>query len=114
MAELLFELLSEEIPARMQARAADNLKRLVCDGLKAAQLSFDTAEAHVTPRRLVIVVDGLPEKQPDIREERKGPRVGAPEQATQGFLRAAGLESLDAAEVDQHDATMRSHRAEQR
>jgi len=99
MAELLLELLSEEIPARMQARAAEDLKRLVCDGLNKAQLSYEDAQAYVTPRRLAIVVDGLPEKQPDIREERKGPRVGAPEQAVQGFLRAAGLASVEAAEV---------------
>ncbi len=99
MAELLLELLSEEIPARMQARAAEDLKRLVCDGLKKAQLSYEGAQAYVTPRRLAIVIEGLPEKQPDIREERKGPRIGAPEQAVQGFLRAAGLDSLEAAEV---------------
>jgi glycyl-tRNA synthetase beta chain len=99
MAELLLELLSEEIPARMQARAAEDLKRLVCDGLKKAQLSYENAQAYVTPRRLAIVVDGLPGKQPDIHEERKGPRVGAPEQAVQGFLRAAGLDSVEAAEV---------------
>ena len=99
MAELLLELLSEEIPARMQARAAENLKRLVCDGLKEAGLSFERAEAFVTPRRLALVVDGLPAKQPDVTEERKGPRVGAPEQAIQGFLKSAGLKSLDQCEV---------------
>ena len=99
MAELLLELLSEEIPARMQARAAEDLKRLVCDGGKKVQLSYENAQAYVTPRRLAIVVDGLPGKQPDIHEERKGPRVGAPEQAVQGFLRAAGLDSVEAAEV---------------
>ncbi|MGF1641433.1 MAG: glycine--tRNA ligase subunit beta [Rhodospirillales bacterium] len=101
MAELLFELLSEEIPARMQARAADDLKRLVCEGLTAAQLSYTGAVAHVTPRRLVLVVDGLAEKQPDVRVERKGPRVGSPQAAIDGFLRSAGLASLDQAEVRQ-------------
>ncbi|MEK9753490.1 MAG: glycine--tRNA ligase subunit beta [Rhodospirillaceae bacterium] len=85
MAELLLEILSEEIPARMQARAADDLKRLVCDGLKAAGLEFQSAEAFATPRRLALVVDGLPEKQPDVSEERRGPRADAPERAMAGF-----------------------------
>ncbi len=85
MAELLLEILSEEIPARMQARAAADLKRLVTQGLKDAGLEFTKAEAFTTPRRLVLVVDGLPEKQPDVSEERKGPRVDAPDQAIKGF-----------------------------
>ncbi len=91
MAELLLELLSEEIPARMQARAADDLKRLVTAALKDAGLEFQSAEAYVTPRRLTLVVDGLPEKQPDIREEKRGPRLGAPEKAVNGFLKSVGL-----------------------
>ncbi len=98
MAELLLELLSEEIPARMQARAAADLKRLVCDGLKAAGLDFENAEAFVTPRRLALCIDGIPEKQPDVRDERKGPKVDAPDQAIQGFLRSAGLTSLEQCE----------------
>lgn len=98
MAELLLELLSEEIPARMQARAADDLKRLVSDGLKAAGLDFKDARAFATPRRLALVVDGLPTARADVSEERRGPRVGAPEQAVQGFLKASGLSSLDQAE----------------
>jgi glycyl-tRNA synthetase beta chain len=98
MAELLLELLSEEIPARMQARAADDLKRLVNDGLKAAGLEFKDARAFATPRRLALVVDGLPAARADVSEERRGPRVGAPEQAVQGFLKATGLSSLDQAE----------------
>ena len=98
MAELLLELLSEEIPARMQARAADDLKRLIGDGLKAAGLDFKSARAFVTPRRLALVVDGLPVARADVSEERRGPRVGAPEQAVQGFLKATGLASLDQAE----------------
>ena len=98
MAELLLELLSEEIPARMQAGAADALKRLVGDGLKAAGLSFTDARAFATPRRLVLVVDGLPVARADVSEERRGPRVGAPDQAVQGFLKGAGLASLDQAE----------------
>ncbi|MEQ9557119.1 MAG: glycine--tRNA ligase subunit beta [Rhodospirillales bacterium] len=88
MPELLLELLSEEIPARMQARAADDLKRLVGDGLKGAGLSFTNAQTYVTPRRLTLVVHGLPAKQPDISEERRGPRADAPEQAKQGFMKS--------------------------
>ncbi len=98
MAELLLELLSEEIPARMQARASEDLKRLVCDGLKAAGLSFTGARAFATPRRLALVVEGLPVAREDVSEERRGPRVGAPDQAVQGFLKGAGLSSLDQAE----------------
>jgi glycyl-tRNA synthetase beta chain len=98
MAELLLELFSEEIPARMQARAADDLKRLVTEKLKAAGLAFIRADAYATPRRLALVVDGLPQAQPDVNEEKRGPRVGAPEQAVQGFLKGAGLTSLDQCE----------------
>lgn len=99
MAELLLEILSEEIPARMQARAAEELKRLVSEKLKDAGLTFSRADSYVTPRRLALVVEGLPEKQPDIVEEKKGPRVDAPEQAIQGFLKSAGLTSVDQCEV---------------
>ncbi|MFQ5953924.1 MAG: glycine--tRNA ligase subunit beta [Kiloniellales bacterium] len=98
MAELLLELLSEEIPARMQERAAEDLKRLVCERLKEGGLDFDRAESFATPRRLALVVDGLPKKQPDLTEERKGPRVGAPEKAIEGFLKSVGLTSLDQCE----------------
>ncbi|HZY53837.1 MAG TPA: glycine--tRNA ligase subunit beta, partial [Reyranella sp.] len=98
MAELLLEVRSEEIPARMQTRAADDLKRLVADGLKAAGLAFTDARAFATPRRLSLVVDGLPAARPDVSEERRGPRVGAPDNAIQGFLKGAGLSSLDQAE----------------
>ncbi|TAJ32868.1 MAG: glycine--tRNA ligase subunit beta [Reyranella sp.] len=98
MAELLLELLSEEIPARMQARAADDLKRLVCDGLKGAGIGFDKAQAFATPRRLALVVDGIPAQRDDVSEEKRGPRVGAPDQAVQGFLKGAGLASLEQAE----------------
>lgn len=98
MAEFLLELLSEEIPARMQARAAEDLRRLITDKLKTAGLAFERAEAQVTPRRLVLVIDGLPERQPDVSEEKKGPKVGAPERAVQGFMKANGLDSIDAAE----------------
>jgi glycyl-tRNA synthetase beta chain len=98
MAELLLELLSEEIPARMQARAAEDLKRLATERLTAAGLTFARAKAFVTPRRLALVVDGLPARTPDIKEEKKGPRIGSPDQAIQGFLKGAGLTSLDACE----------------
>ncbi len=97
MPELLLELLSEEIPAHMQRRAAEDLKRLITDGLKEAGLTFDEAQAFVTPRRLALVVDGLPEKQPDTREERRGPRADASEKAIEGFLKSAGL-TLDQCE----------------
>ncbi len=98
MAELLFELLSEEIPARMQARAAADLERAVTDRLTAAKLAYDHAESFVTPRRLTLVVEGLPDRQPDVTEERRGPRVGAPDQAIQGFLKANGLATIDQCE----------------
>lgn len=91
MAQLLLEVLSEEIPARMQARAADDLKRLVTQGLKEAGLNFVDAAAFATPRRLALVVEGLPEQQPDVSEERRGPQVGAPDKAIDGFLGAVGL-----------------------
>ncbi|MEK7821275.1 MAG: glycine--tRNA ligase subunit beta, partial [Pseudomonadota bacterium] len=96
-AELLLELLSEEIPARMQARAAEDLKRLAAEGLAKAGLAFGHIESFVTPRRLALVVDGLPAKQPDVAEERRGPRVDAPQQAIDGFLRANGI-TLDQCE----------------
>ncbi|MCG8359260.1 MAG: glycine--tRNA ligase subunit beta, partial [Kiloniellales bacterium] len=99
MAEFLLELLSEEIPARMQARAAEDLRRLVTESLSQAGLSYDDARAFVTPRRLALVVEGLPDKQPDVAEERKGPKVGAPEKAVEGFMKANGLASIDEAEV---------------
>ena len=99
MAELLLELFSEEIPARMQVRARADLARLLGDKLKAAGLDFDEIKTFATPRRLTVVVDGVPERSPDISDERKGPRVGAPEQALAGFLKAAGLSSIDQAEV---------------
>jgi glycyl-tRNA synthetase beta chain len=100
MPDLLIELLSEEIPARMQARAADDLRKLVTDKLAGAGLAYEGAKAFATPRRLALAVAGLPARQPDVREEKKGPRVGAPEGAIQGFLKAAGLTSIDQAKVE--------------
>jgi glycyl-tRNA synthetase beta chain len=101
MSELLLELFSEEIPARMQKRASEDLQRLVTDALKAAGVTGTNARAFATPRRLTLVIDGLPEKTPDVKEERKGPKVGAPQQAIDGFLRAAGLASIDEATVQE-------------
>ena len=99
MPDLLLEFFSEEIPARMQARAADDLKKMITDRLVAAGLTYDGAKAFATPRRLALTVQGVPARQPDLKEERKGPKVGAPEQAIAGFLRAAGLTSIDQAKV---------------
>ena len=99
MPDLLLELFSEEIPARMQAQAADALKKLVTDALVERGLLYEGAKAFVTPRRLALAVHGLPGRQADQREEKKGPRVGAPEQAVAGFLKAAGLASLDQATI---------------
>src|SRR5262245_24088456 len=99
MPDLLLELFSEEIPARMQARAAEDLRKLVTDRLVAAGLLYEGAKAFVTPRRLALAVEGIPARQPDLKEERKGPRVGSPEAAIAGFLKAAGLTSLDQAVI---------------
>jgi glycyl-tRNA synthetase beta chain len=99
MPDLLLEFLSEEIPARMQARAAEDLRKLVTDRLVAAGLPYEGAKAFATPRRLALTVQGVPARQPDLREEKKGPRVGAPEQAIAGFVKAAGLKSIGEAKV---------------
>ena len=101
ISELLLELFSEEIPARMQKRAGEDLVRLVTDALKAAGVEGRNARAYTTPQRLALVIDGLPEKTPDVKEERKGPKVGAPDQAIQGFLRAAGLANIGEATVQE-------------
>ncbi|WP_294532885.1 glycine--tRNA ligase subunit beta [uncultured Rhodoblastus sp.] len=100
MSDLLLELFSEEIPARMQAQAAADLKKLVTDALVERGLTYEAAAAFVTPRRLALQIVGLPTRQPDRREERKGPKLGAPEAAVQGFLKSAGLASLDEARID--------------
>src|SRR3954468_2936056 len=99
MPELLLELFSEEIPARMQAKAADDLRRMVTDRLVAEGLIYEGAKAFATPRRLALTVHGIPARQSDLKEERKGPRVGGPEAAIQGFLKATGLKSLDEAKI---------------
>jgi glycyl-tRNA synthetase beta chain len=99
MPDLLLELFSEEIPARMQAQAAADLRKLVTDRLVDAGLVYDGAKAFVTPRRLALSVHGIPARQADSREEKKGPRVGAPENAIAGFLKAAGLKSIADAKI---------------
>ncbi|MCK2053283.1 glycine--tRNA ligase subunit beta [Methylobacterium sp. 37f] len=99
MPDLLLELRSEEIPARMQRRAADDLRKLVTDALVERGFLYEGAKAFATPRRLALHVAGLPPRGQDVREERKGPRVGAPEGAVQGFLKNAGLASLDQATI---------------
>ena len=99
MPDLLLELFSEEIPARMQARAAEDLRKAVTDRLVGAGLVYEGAKAFVTPRRLTLSVHGVPARQPDLREEKKGPRVGAPDNAIAGFLKGAGLKSIDEAKV---------------
>jgi glycyl-tRNA synthetase beta chain len=99
MPDLLLELFSEEIPARMQARAAEDLRKLVTDRLVEAGLVYEGARAFVTPRRLTLAVHGVPARQADVREEKKGPRVGAPENAIAGFVKAAGLRSIEEAKV---------------
>src|SRR6266851_3792219 len=99
MPDLLFELFSEEIPARMQAKAAENLRRMVTDKLVAEGLVYDGAKAFATPRRLALTVHGIPARQPDLKEERRGPRVGGAEPAIQGFLKATGLASIGEAKI---------------
>lgn len=99
MPDLLIELFSEEIPARMQAKAADDLKALVTGGLVDAGLTYEGAAAFATPRRLTLAVHGLTPRSPDLREEKKGPRTDAPAGAIQGFLRGAGLSDIAQARV---------------
>jgi glycyl-tRNA synthetase beta chain len=99
MPDLLLELFSEEIPARMQAKAADDLRKMVTDKLVAEGLVYEGAKAFATPRRLALTVHGIPARQPDLKDERKGPKIGAPDAAVQGFLKATGLKSLDEAKI---------------
>ncbi len=99
MPDLLLELFSEEIPARMQTQAAADLRKLVTDALVERGLLYEGAASFATPRRLALHVAGLPARQPDTREEKKGPRVGAPEAALQGFLKSAGLASIEQATI---------------
>src|SRR5437016_6089140 len=99
MPDLLLELFSEEIPARMQAKAADDLRRMVTDKLVAEGLVYGGAKAFATPRRLTLTVHGIPARQSDLKEERRGPRVGGPDAAIQGFLKATGLARIEDAKI---------------
>jgi glycyl-tRNA synthetase beta chain len=99
MPDLLLELFSEEIPARMQAQAAADLQKAVTDALVARGVLYEDCASFATPRRLMLHVAGLPPRQADTREERKGPRVGAPASAIEGFLKSAGLASIEAAKI---------------
>ena len=99
MPELVVELRSEEIPARMQAGAAGELQRLLERGLDKAGLTYDSVVCFPTSRRLALVAFNLPERQPDVTEEKKGPKAGAPEQAIQGFMKANGLSDISEAEL---------------
>jgi glycyl-tRNA synthetase beta chain len=99
MPDLLLELRSEEIPARMQRKAAGDLRKMVTDGLVEAGLTYDAAREYFTPRRLTLDVRGLTTRSKDVREEKKGPSTKAPEQAIAGFLRSAGLDDISQAHV---------------
>src|SRR5258708_31488243 len=91
MPDLLLELFSEEIPARMQVQASKDLERLIVGALSDRGFLFEAARAFAGPRRQTLAINGLPVKQPDVSEEKKGPRVGAPEKAVEGFLKSAGI-----------------------
>ncbi|WP_343565024.1 glycine--tRNA ligase subunit beta [Kiloniella sp. b19] len=101
MADFFLELHCEEIPARMQHKAADDLARLVTERLKEAGLEHGAVENLFTPRRMALSVLGLPDRQPDVRKENKGPKVGAPEKALEGFMRANGLNDISEATVQE-------------
>nr|WP_306131698.1 glycine--tRNA ligase subunit beta [Roseivivax marinus] len=105
MPDLLIELFSEEIPARMQARAAEDLKARVTDGVVEAGLTYAHAAAFATPRRLTLALEGLTDHSPTLREERRGPKVGAPEKAIEGFLRGAGVAREDLVEREEKKGT---------
>src|SRR5207244_9810786 len=93
------DLLPEQIPARMQRRAMADLSGLLREKLAVAEIPATNLRGYVTPRRLAIIAEGIPEVQPDRTEERRGPRVGAPQAAIDGFLRSAGLASIDQCEI---------------
>src|SRR5262249_44778688 len=95
MPDLLLELLTEEIPARMQRRAIEDLTGLLRDKLASAEIPAANVRGYVTPRRLALIAEGIPATQPDRTEERRGPRLGAPQPAIDGFLRSAGLTSIE-------------------
>ena len=95
MAELLVELLSEEIPAGMQKQSTYDFKRLFLSALTESRLQCDTLESYAGPRRLVLFADGLPIQQEDFVDDRKGPSVNAPSNAVEGFLKANGLSNVN-------------------
>src|SRR5437588_11971030 len=99
MPDLLLELFSEEIPARMQAKAADDLRRMVTDKLVAEGLVYEGAKAFATPRRLALTVHGIPARQSDLKEQRRGPRDGGADAAIQGFLKATGLATIEDVQI---------------
>ena len=99
MPDLLLELFSEEIPARMQARAEADLARMMREALTQGGLKVGATKTYSGPRRIVFIAEGVPAQSAATVEERKGPRVGAPEKAVEGFLRAAGLKSLDQCQI---------------
>ncbi|HYD89021.1 MAG TPA: glycine--tRNA ligase subunit beta [Vitreimonas sp.] len=99
MPQLLLEFFSEEIPARMQKRAEEDLARALAEKLRVHGLEAKAIKTFSSPRRIGAVIDDLPAKAADVNEERKGPRVGAPDQAIQGFLKGAGLTSIDQAQI---------------
>src|SRR5690242_17577490 len=99
MPELFIELFSEEIPARMQKRAEEDLLKLLREKLEARGLAFKDARTFSSPRRLGIAIADLPAKAADVNEEKKGPRVGSPDAAIQGFLKSAGLKAITEAQV---------------
>src|ERR1700683_3297823 len=100
MPDLLLELCSEETPARMQRQAADDLRRLTTNALVERGLLYEGAQSFATPHRLALHIVGLPAEQAKSVEERKGPRVGAPEAAIQGFLKSAGLTRIEDAAIE--------------
>ncbi|WP_172122613.1 glycine--tRNA ligase subunit beta [Devosia sp. 919] len=100
MPDLLLELFSEEIPARLQRRAAEDLRKAVTTALVDAGLVYEGAKAFVTPRRLALTVSGIPPRSPDTHEDKKGPKVGAPQPAIDGFLRSAGLSAIEQAKIE--------------
>src|SRR3569833_715721 len=99
MPDLLLVLFSVVFPVWLLANAADDLRRMVTDRLVAEGLVYEVAKAFAAPRRLALTVHGIPARQPDLKEERKGPRVGGPDAAIAGFLRATGHDSLDQAAI---------------
>ena len=106
MPDLLIELFSEEIPARMQARAAEDLKKHVTNGLVEAGLTYASAAAFSTPRRLTLAIEGMLERSPTTVEERKGPKADAPEKAIEGFLRGAGVSRAELEERETPKGTI--------